>query len=67
MKALTKSYLAILMGIIIAIADIIWTYQSYYDITWLVLGIIIFIADVIWIYLDYDLMTMGSKPAPKKK
>lgn len=67
MKTITKSYLAILMGIIIAIADIIWTYQSYYDITWVVLGVIIFVADVIWVYLDYDLMTMGSKKGSQKK
>lgn len=61
MNSMTKSYAAILMGVIIAIADVIWTYQSYYDITWLVLGIVIFVADMIWIYIDYSLMTMGSK------
>jgi hypothetical protein len=61
MNNLTKSYIAILMGVIIAIADIIWTYQSYYDITWLVLGIIILVADVIWIYIDYALMNTAKK------
>ncbi len=61
MGNMTKSYIAILMGIIIAIADVLWTYQSYYDITWLVLGIIIFVADIIWIYIDYSLMAMGKK------
>jgi hypothetical protein len=57
----TKSYLAIFMGVIIAIADIIWTYQSSYDSFWLALGIIIFVADIIWIYLDYNLMSGGKK------
>ncbi len=57
----TKSYMAILLGIIIAIADIIWTYQSYYDVTWLVLGIIIFVADIIWLYIDYSFMAMNKK------
>lgn len=61
MRSKTMSYLAILMGIVIAIADIIWTYQSYYDIIWLLIGIIIFIADVIWIYLDFELMKLGRK------
>jgi hypothetical protein len=61
MKNITKSYIAILMGIIIAIADIWWTATSSFDLFWLSLGIIIFIADVIWMYIDYDFMTMGNK------
>ena len=56
MKNEAKSKLAILMGIVILIADLYWTYTSYYDAVWLALGIIIFIADIIWLYLDYDLM-----------
>ncbi|MDE1861188.1 MAG: hypothetical protein KGH72_05755 [Candidatus Micrarchaeota archaeon] len=48
-----KHQLAILMGIVIAIADIYWTYTSYTDAIWLALGVIIFIADVIWLYLDW--------------
>ncbi|MGI0100876.1 MAG: hypothetical protein ACREBH_04140 [Candidatus Micrarchaeaceae archaeon] len=54
---MVKSYIAILLGIVIAIADIWWTYTSYFDIVWLILGIVILVADVIWIYIDYDLMT----------
>ncbi len=56
MKTNMKSYLAILMGVIIAVADLIWTYQSSFDTEWLALGVIIFIAALIWIYIDYDLM-----------
>ena len=44
------------MGIIIAIADIYWTYTSYYDLVWVALGVIIFIADMIWLYIDWDFM-----------
>lgn len=56
MKGNTKSYLAILMGIIILVADLYWTYTSYFDTTWLALGIIILVADIIWLVLDYSLM-----------
>jgi len=56
MKGSAKSWLAILMGVIVLVADLCWTYTSYYDATWLVLGAIIFIADIIWIGLDYSLM-----------
>jgi len=52
----TKSYLAILMGIIIIIADLWWTYTSYQYLPWLVAGVVILVASVIWLYLDYDLM-----------
>lgn len=51
-----KGKIAILMGIIIAIADVYWTYTSYYDIIWVVLGAIIFVADIIWLYVDWNLM-----------
>jgi hypothetical protein len=44
--------LAILMGIIIVVSDLYWTYTSYTYTPWLVLGIIIFAASVFWIYLD---------------
>lgn len=57
MKGLKPS-LAIVMGIIILVADIYWTYTSYYDTIWLALGIIILVADIIWIYLDY---AMGKR------
>lgn len=56
METKTKSYLAILMGIIIIIADVYWTVTSYQYLPWLVAGIVILVASVIWIYLDYDLM-----------
>lgn len=56
METRTKSYLAILMGIIIIVADVYWTVTSYQYLPWLVAGVVIFVASVIWIYLDYDLM-----------
>jgi hypothetical protein len=55
-KGNVKSWIAIVMGIVILVADIIWTYQSTFDTLWLALGIIIFIADIIWLLIDYDLM-----------
>jgi hypothetical protein len=54
MKSNTRSNISILMGIVIAIADIYWTWTSYYDSTWLALGIIILIADIIWLYIDWS-------------
>ena len=51
-----KSYLAILMGIIIIIADLWWTWTSYTYLPWLAAGVIIGVASVIWIGLDYNLM-----------
>lgn len=56
MKGNMKSWIAMLMGVIILIADLIWTYQSAYDVFWLVLGIVILIADVVWLYIDYSFM-----------
>lgn len=56
MKRNAKSILALLMGVIILIADLYWTYTSYYDTLWLVLGVIILIADLIWLGLDWSLM-----------
>ena len=56
MKDKAKSYLAILMGIIIIILDIWWTYASYPYEPWVGVGMVIFVASVIWIYLDYKLM-----------
>ena len=58
MKGTSKSQLAMLMGVIIGIADLYWIYTSYYDALWLVLGVVIFVADVVWLYLDYE---MGMK------
>ncbi|MGA8903855.1 MAG: hypothetical protein WB661_02470 [Candidatus Bathyarchaeia archaeon] len=58
MSTKTKSYLAILMGIIIILADIYWLIvnQSYTYLPWLAAGIVILIASVVWIILDYSLM-----------
>ncbi len=47
-----KSNIAILMGIMIGLADIYWTYTSYQVPLWLWLGVIIFIADLIWLWID---------------
>ncbi|MGD0510977.1 MAG: hypothetical protein ABSA33_04005 [Candidatus Micrarchaeaceae archaeon] len=45
-----------LMGVIILVADLIWTYQSAYDAFWLALGIVILVADIVWLYIDYSFM-----------
>jgi hypothetical protein len=52
MDATMKSNVLILMGVIIGLADIYWTYTSYFDPVWLALGVIIFIADLIWLWID---------------
>ncbi len=52
----TKSYLAMLMGVIIIIADLYWLSDSYTVPHWLYAGIAIFVASVVWLYLDYVLM-----------
>lgn len=57
MNAKMESQVGLLMGIVIVIADLYWTYTSYTDALWLALGVIIFIAGVIWLYVDYDLMS----------
>ncbi len=56
MSKSTKSYLAILMGVLILIADAWWTYTSYTYLPWLAAGLTIGVASAIWIALDYDLM-----------
>ena len=56
-----KSQIAILMGIIIAVADLYWTYTSYTDVVWLGLGVVIFVADVVWLAIDFNLMA-PSRP-----
>lgn len=53
MENRSKSMLAILLGILIIVADIYWIYINPQEI---VLGAIIFLASVIWIVLDYMLM-----------
>ncbi len=44
--------LEILMGIIIIVTDLYWTYTSYPDPVWVTLGVIILVAAAFWIYLD---------------
>jgi len=54
----TKSYFAMLRGIVIILADIYWLVerQSYQYTSWLAAGVVIFVASVVWIYLEYYLM-----------
>lgn len=52
MTGKARRNLALLMGLIIIVADLYWTYTSYTDPLWLALGIVILVASVIWIYLD---------------
>ncbi len=56
MSGNTKSMIALLMGAIILVADIYWTYTSYYYAVWLAVGAVIFAADLIWLYIDWSLM-----------
>jgi hypothetical protein len=58
MDSKAKSYAAIVLGIIIILADIYWLMvgASYTYTPWLAAGIIIFVAAVAWIWIDYDLM-----------
>ena len=51
----TKSTLGIIMGIVIIIADMYWTYNDYQSPTFLALGTTIFIASLVWIGLDLSL------------
>ncbi len=53
MDGKVREKLSFLMGVIIAVADIYWTYTSYFDTLWLALGVIILAADLFWIYLDW--------------
>ena len=59
METKTKSYLALLMGVIIFIANTYWLFvgDSYQYTPWLISAIIIYIADIYWIILDYQLMS----------
>jgi hypothetical protein len=59
-----KPQVAILMGIIIAVADLYWTYTSYPDVVWLGLGVIIFVADVVWLAIDFNLMRGPPQSRP---
>ncbi len=48
----TRRNLALLMGLIIIVADLYWTYTSYFDPLWLALGVVILVASVLWIVVD---------------
>jgi hypothetical protein len=58
MNTKTESYVAIMMGIIIILADVYWLLvgNSYTYGPWLAAGLVIFVASLIWIFVDYDLM-----------
>jgi hypothetical protein len=60
----TKSAIAILMGIIILIADIAWLIVggSYTYTPWLILGIVILVATIVWLFLDFSLMREAKTP-----
>jgi hypothetical protein len=58
MDAKAESYAAIVLGVIIILADIYWLLvgASYSYPPWLAAGIVIFIASLAWIGIDYHLM-----------
>ena len=62
-----RSQIGLLMGAIIAIADLYWTYTSYPDSLWLTLGAVIFVADLVWIALDFSLMRESNKSVQPAK
>jgi hypothetical protein len=51
-----KSSITMLMGVIILVADLYWTYTSYTYLPWLALGMIILVADLIWLAIDFSYM-----------
>ena len=53
-----KSWVAIVMGIVILVADVAWLVvgNSYTYTPWLILGVIIFIAALVWLAMDFMLM-----------
>ena len=57
------SWIGILMGLVILIADIAWLLvgNSYTYTSWLILGIVIFIADIVWLAMDFMLMREPAK------
>jgi hypothetical protein len=62
-----KSQIGLGMGVIIAIADLYWTYTSYTDTLWLTLGVIILVADLVWLAIDFDLIRESNKPNNTEK
>ncbi len=58
MKGGNKSGLttvAMLMGIIILLADLYWIATGYFSALWVALGVIILVADLVWLFVDYKL------------
>ncbi|MCL5412598.1 MAG: hypothetical protein M1474_03080 [Candidatus Marsarchaeota archaeon] len=53
-KKVVRRGIAILMGLIILVADLYWTYIAFHAaaVTPEMLGIIIFVADIIWLVFD---------------
>jgi hypothetical protein len=64
-----KSSVAILMGVVILIADIAWLVigSSYTYTPWLVLSIVIFVATLVWLAIDFSLMREGKSQETKKE
>jgi hypothetical protein len=61
-----KSLIAVLMGIVILIADGAWLVvgSSYTYLPWLILSAVIFLATITWIVLDVSLMREGRDHTP---
>ncbi len=56
MASKTLSYIEILMGLIILVLDLYWTYAAYAIAEFLAIGIVILVADLIWLAIDIKLM-----------
>ncbi|MDE1865819.1 MAG: hypothetical protein KGH94_04255 [Candidatus Micrarchaeota archaeon] len=54
------SWLTILMGLVIVVVDLYWSYLSLSYTVGLGLGIVIFVFNIAWLYLEYNLMS-GTK------
>ena len=52
MNGKMKHNISLGAGAVTILADLYWTYTSYYDTTWLALGVIIFLATVVWLWAD---------------
>ncbi len=50
-----ESTVAMLMGIVILLADLYWIATSYFSALWVALGVIIMVADLVWLAIDYRL------------
>ena len=63
-----KSSIAILMGIVILVADVSWLIvgSSYTYLPWLILGGVIFLATLVWVALDVSMMRETRNPARMK-